>query len=78
MARIGIGQRVQVIDGGLTQYKQFGTVVAAGTSSSLFVLLDNADESNMQTFFHSEELQSMEPDTIQLDQTLQVVEDASS
>lgn len=51
MPQIGIGQRVQVIDGGLTEYKQFGTVMAAGTSNSWFVQLDGDEQSVEQTFF---------------------------
>lgn len=55
MAQIGIGQRVQVIDGGLTEYQQLGTVVAAGPSDSWFVHLD-ASPLDVQTFFQVEEL----------------------
>lgn len=61
MPQIGIGQRVQVIDGGLTEYKQFGTVMAAGTSNSWFVQLDGDEQSDEQTFFQVEELQVVEP-----------------
>lgn len=61
MPQIGIGQRVQVIDGGLTEYKQFGTVMAAGTSNSWFVQLDGDEQSVEQTFFQVEELQVVEP-----------------
>ena len=73
MAQIEIGQRVQVIDGGLTEYKRLGTVVAPGTSGSWFVELDGDAQSAGQTFFHVEELQA-----ISLDQALDVSEEVAS
>lgn len=78
MAQIEIGQRVQVIDGGLTEYKQFGTVVAAGTSNSWFVQLDGDAQPAGQTFFQSEELQAVDASAIELDQSLAATEEATS
>ena len=78
MAQIEIGQRVQVIDGALTEYKQFGTVVAAGTSRSWFVQLDEDEEAAGQTFFHGEELQLVGAFATELDQPLAAMEEATS
>ncbi|MDP9312109.1 MAG: hypothetical protein M3R24_14700 [Chloroflexota bacterium] len=78
MAQITIGQRVQVIDGGLTEYKQFGTVVAAGTSNSWFVQLDGDGHLASQTFFHVEELQAVGTAAPGLDQALAATEEATS
>lgn len=78
MAQIGIGQRVQVIDGGLKEYKQCGTVVAAGTSSSWNVQLDRVAHIAVQTFFHGEELQTVGSITTGLEQRLHVTGEGAS
>ncbi len=78
MAQIGIGQRVRVIDGDLMEYKQCGTVVAAGTSNSWYVRLDGAEQAAGQTFFQVEELQTVEPGATGPDQTLAVVEEITA
>ncbi len=75
MAQIEIGQRVQVIDGGLTEYKQCGTVVAAGSSSSWYVQLDGNEQPGSETFFHIEELQAVEPAAIGPDQMFDITEE---
>ena len=74
MAQIEIGQRVQVIDGGLTEYKQCGIVVAAGSSSSWYVQLDGNEQPGSVTFFHIEELQAVETAAIDPDQPLDVTD----
>jgi hypothetical protein len=72
MARIGIGQRVQVIGDELKAYKQRGTMVAACPSASRNVELDNNQESIGPAFFHHEELQEVDAAVRHMDRTRQV------
>lgn len=57
--QLAVGQRVRVIDGEVPQFGQFGLVVAAGTSASWYVRLD--DGAAERTFFQSEELEPVSP-----------------
>ncbi|PLS77780.1 MAG: hypothetical protein CYG59_21935 [Chloroflexi bacterium] len=61
----------------MTEYKQFGTVVAAGTSNSWFVQLDGDEQSASQTFFHVEELQAVGAVVGGLDPALAAMEEAT-
>lgn len=56
LEQIGIGQRVRVIDGGLPNYGQIGTVVAVSIEHNWYVHLDS-DGTHDRPFFQVEELE---------------------